>query len=63
MNEIRIASNLSELTGIGTEYLILNGEIVAKFWNGNIACDAQSGNTEKTITATWFIEFLEGKAS
>lgn len=35
-NVIHIGKNLNELTGVGTEYLIQDGEIVAKFQDGDI---------------------------
>lgn len=35
-NIIRIASRPSDLTGEGTEYLSVDGFIIAKFYNGNM---------------------------
>lgn len=34
---IRIASSPSQLKGIGLEYLMIDGEIIAKFLNGNMS--------------------------
>ena len=48
---IRASSNLSDLTGIGTEYLVVNGTILAKFYNGNFVLDCPRGNLDETIAA------------
>lgn len=34
-NIIRIASKVQDLKGIGTEYLVIDGVIIARFYNGN----------------------------
>lgn len=49
--KIGIGSKASELTGIGTEYLVVNGVCIAKFWNGNIVTAVALGNNEVTKTA------------
>jgi len=40
LNQIGIGSKASDLTGIGTEYLVVNGEVIAKFYDGNMIVDA-----------------------
>jgi hypothetical protein len=51
-NVIRVGYKPSELTGIGLEYLVVDGNVVAKFYNGNImtAAGAVDPNQE-TVTA------------
>ncbi len=35
-NVIKIGYSVAELTGVGTEYLVANGEPIAKFQDGNL---------------------------
>lgn len=35
-NVVGIGYHINDLRGIGTEYLVINGVITAKFYNGNI---------------------------
>lgn len=48
--QVRISTNLSDLWGIGLEYLLDDqGSIRAVFWNGNIdGCETIQGNSEIT---------------
>lgn len=48
-NTVRVSDKLSDLSGIGTEYLIIDGYIVAKFWDGNLVGVLPGGNSEKTV--------------
>ena len=50
-NIIRIGYKPSQLTGIGSEYLVVDGFIIAKFWNGNIVTESTQGNEDETQTA------------
>lgn len=47
-NSIAIGTMYSELTGIGTEYLVKDGRVIAKFLNGHLDGVCQ-GNLEKTV--------------
>ncbi len=38
-NVIRIGRKASELIGIGTEYLVVNGNVICKFQDGNIVAN------------------------
>jgi hypothetical protein len=49
INVIRIGHHISELTGKGTEYLVINGEIVAKFYNGMLPSVASCDPNEATL--------------
>lgn len=46
-DKIGVASTYGELTGIGTEYVIVDDIVIAKFLNGNLDLPC-SGNSEKT---------------
>lgn len=46
-NRIAIGNTYGELTGIGTEYVVKNGQVIAKFLNGDLDGVCQ-GNMEKT---------------
>ena len=50
-NKVRISNKRMDLTGVGTEYLVVNGEVIAKFFDGNM-CESltMTGNTDKTVT-------------
>ena len=50
-NLTRIASRVADLTGIGMEYLVVDGIIIAKFFNGFFVGDKPSGNNEVTAIA------------
>lgn len=50
-NLIKIAYNVLDLTGEGLEYLVVNGEVIGKFFNGNLMGVAPVGNTEVTRKA------------
>lgn len=50
-NAIRIGSKPSELTGIGLEYLAVNGIIIAKFFDGMLITAMPCGNSEITAIA------------
>lgn len=45
--KVSVGSSYAQLTGIGTEYVIINDNIVAKFYEGNLA-GSSIGNTEDT---------------
>ena len=47
-NVIFIGGRPSELKGVGTEYLVVDGIIVAKFYNGNFVTALPTGDSEKT---------------
>jgi hypothetical protein len=44
---IVIGTTYNELTGMGTEYVVKNGQVIAKFLNGHLDGVCQ-GNSEKT---------------
>lgn len=44
---VAVGSTYAELTGKGTEYVVKNGQVIAKFLNGNLDGVCQ-GNMEKT---------------
>ena len=48
--QVKISTNIFDLTGIGLEYLLDDsGSIRAVFWNGNIdGCETIQGNSEIT---------------
>lgn len=52
---IRVGFKPSQLLGEGTEYLVVEGMIIAKFFNGKLICDANDvlteGNDEITKVA------------
>ena len=50
-NKIGIGFKPSELKGIGTEYLIVNGIVIAKFYDGQMIVMTLKGNKEETVTA------------
>lgn len=50
-NVIRIGCKPSELTGIGLEYLAVNGMIIARFFDGNLITAMPCGNSNKTAIA------------
>lgn len=50
-NTIRIGQLPSELTGQGTEYLVRNGSVIAKFFNGNFVGAIPKGNSDLTVSA------------
>ena len=50
-NVIRIGSKPSELTGIGLEYLAVNGIVIAKFFDGMLITAMPCGNSEITAIA------------
>lgn len=50
-NIIRVAHNISDLTGIGLEYLVVKGEVIAKFFNGNLMGAVVVNGTEITRKA------------
>jgi hypothetical protein len=47
MERVAVSSSYADLIGIGTEYVVINGEVVAKFLNGNFDTPV-AGNSEKT---------------
>jgi hypothetical protein len=51
-NVIYISDGYASLKGIGTEYVVINGEIVAKFYNGMFPKVARAGNTDQTIASS-----------
>ena len=49
-NVIRIGFELSQLTGVGTEYLVGKGGIIlGKFYDGNLVYKAPAATQEKTL--------------
>lgn len=50
-NVIKVSDKLSDLTGVGTEYLAVDGFVIARFYNGNFMADPVIGNEEPTIKA------------
>lgn len=50
-NVVKVGFRPSQLTGVGTEYLVVNGLIVAKFFNGNLIAALQGGNKDETVTS------------
>lgn len=44
---VAVGSTYAELTGKGTEYVVKNGQVIAKFLSGNLDGVCQ-GNMEKT---------------
>lgn len=47
---IKVGYTLSELTGQGFEYLVVNGLIIAKFYDGNLLTDSpKGGNSDITV--------------
>jgi hypothetical protein len=48
-NMVKIGFSIMQLTGIGTEYLVIDEEIIAKFYNGNLIYGPTTGNDEKTV--------------
>ena len=49
MDTIKLADRLSDLTGKGTEYLIVDGLIIAKFVDGNLDHGPLTGNMDETV--------------
>ncbi len=49
-DNIKVFDGIQSLTGIGTEYLVKDGDVIAKFYNGNIIRETIKGNNEETIT-------------
>jgi hypothetical protein len=47
-NVVRVGFTLSQLTGKGTEYLVVNGIITARFFNGDLIQSPQAGNKDDT---------------
>jgi hypothetical protein len=51
-NVIRVGKKASELKGEGTEYLVIDGQVIAKFYDGNMVTDIKPvGNDEVTIAS------------
>lgn len=52
-NVVRVSSTVNDLIGIGTEYLVVDGTVIAKFYNGNMVSDivVVSPGGEVTLTA------------
>lgn len=49
-NVVRIGFKPSDLKGIGTEYLVKDSQVIAKFYNGSMITSVLVvGNTEKTV--------------
>jgi len=49
-NTIRIGRSVSELSGNGTEYLLSNGQVIAKFFNGNFVGSIPKMNSDLTVS-------------
>ena len=49
-NIVSIGFKPSDLRGIGTEYLVSNGEVIAKFFDGCMIVVTLGNNSEKTVT-------------
>ena len=49
-NTIYIGHSINELTGHGTEYLVRNGTVIAKFFNGNFVGTIPKGNSDLTLS-------------
>ena len=48
-NVVRVSFSLQELKGTGTEYYVIDGTIVAKFFNGTLVTgEIPQGNEEIT---------------
>lgn len=51
-NVIRVGFKPSELTGVGLEWLVVNGLVIAKFYDGNFVHEfAPKGNDDVTKKA------------
>lgn len=48
MTKIGIGSCVAKLTGIGYEYLVVNGVILAVFFDGWLVGSASIGNNDET---------------
>lgn len=52
MNQIKVYDSVSLMSGVGEEWLVVNGNVTAVFMNGNIACSVHYiGNSEVTKVA------------
>lgn len=38
-NVVRVSNTVKDLIGIGTEYLVVDGTVIAKFYNGNLVSE------------------------
>lgn len=47
-DKIAISDRYMHLRGTGTEYVVIAGQVVAKFQDGNLICQCACGNTEET---------------
>ena len=50
-NVIRIAQSIMDLTGEGLEYLVVDGEVIGKFFNGNLMAAVVVDGTDITKKA------------
>lgn len=50
-DQIKIGNHINQLTGNGTEYLVINDIVVAKFYNGNIIAQTLVNANEVTKPA------------
>jgi hypothetical protein len=48
-NKIIVGSEYCQLTGIGTEYIVRDGQVIAKFLNGNLE-EKVMGSQETTLS-------------
>lgn len=48
---ITVYNNIQDMTGQGEEWLVIDDEVVAVFYNGNLRLDAPMGNSEVTLVA------------
>jgi hypothetical protein len=46
--KIAIGSEYNQLTGVGTEYMVIDGQVIAKFLDGNLEGKIE-GSNETTI--------------
>ena len=48
-NIVKVGYSVLQLTGVGTEYLVIDGNVIAKFFNGNLILSRTTVTQDPTV--------------